>query len=1358
MTTTIQPTTGRPSGLSIIRLFRQALTFLALACGLLAPAAQAAIKVVVPTTTTAGSLQITQDITFPITKTGGAKVLVLDEWVNSDGANIGLSISANLTYSINGGANQNVLLIGIYDNQAFPFGGFTANDGYLTLLTAIPVAIGDTLTIRSATFVLPPQGNSSTFNPQANQTFTGNIFVTDNNTEKISSNVPAHTVSGGRVNGANFEIGTVGTTNPANNWPANESPDKAVDGDANTKFLIFQGSNAGLIITPPAGPATYNRLALTTANDAPERDPASYKIYGSTTALPTSGNIAISSLTLIQEGTLALTDVRNNGTTVAGPGIVQFNNTTPYASYLVVFPRVKDTPASNTTLTQIAEVKLSQGLTVPHQVAVGKVLGGRLSGSTWSNGSIRQSGDADGNNWPAGESPDNALDGSTATKYLHVQKPSALGIQPEGGSAVINSLSFWTANDAPERDPLAYAVYGSNSNVNPFFNIPLTGSWILLQDSVVPLPPDRNSGPVMVSFPNTTSYKYYVVVFKTVKNSPSTNLTQISEVAFANVPQNAAPTDIHLSATSIPENNATGAAIGTLTATDPDAEQTLTFSFGGGSLQSIDNDAFTIEGNQLKLKNTADFETKSSYPVTIRATDNGSPPRYVDKEFTITITDVTIPQTVNFAPLANKTFGDPAFNVSATGGASGQPVTFSLIDANPALFRIQGDTVSFNGAGTVTVRASQAGFGDYGAATPVDRTFTVAKAPQTITFNLATTALTTDTVTLSATGGGSGLPVTFAITNDGPGSISGNQLTFTGPGPVIVQASQAGNANYLAAPDVSRTITASLPVPPLAVVDPTSADITATTATLGGNVTGDAELVSERGVVFSLTSENPDPLVAGSGVTTVTTSGTSGVFTVPITGLLPNRSYSFKAYAEKGDRSTTYSNVTTFTTLAAGESITIAGTTVLSVADIGYNATVPELLTGQTIITGTVKSGELEDSIHFTLPEGKAVISGTLVVSDYVAPIAPGRGMPFIDRTFRYRSDSEFRTFASLETTEGGAVTAPTRCNTNTLKVTLSAPLIVEQLFASGPSGPVPSGTAEAAGSASYVLTLEIGDQETNSQLGNLSATGITTLSPAFAPATTLYSATIPFAQGRVDLAHTFDPLQLVTISVNGDTPQILPISSTGYSAQGMNVGLNTIVYRVCAQDGSETTYTVNITREPDPNSPPTFSSYAFSTKKNTPATVAAAKILARATDTEGGTLSLTAVSATSAQGGSVIHSGGNVTYTPATNHTGLDTFTVTISDGQGGSVTGTVTVDVLPSGTLTKNQAKLTILPGGNVALLFQGIPGQAYEIQRSTDLQTWSTVTTVIAAPDGTLPYTDTNPPSEGSAFYRTAIPSAD
>jgi len=63
-------------------------------------------------------------------------------------------------------------------------------------------------------------------------------------------------------------------------------------------------------------------------------------------------------------------------------------------------------------------------------------------------------------------------------------------------------------------------------------------------------------------------------------------------------------------------------------------------------------------------------------------------------------------------------------------------------------------------------------------------------------------------ITLSATGGASGNPVTFSILS-GPGTLSGTNysvLTVTGTGTIVIAANQAGNAGYTAAPQVTQSI------------------------------------------------------------------------------------------------------------------------------------------------------------------------------------------------------------------------------------------------------------------------------------------------------------------------------------------------------------------------------------------------------------------------------------------------------------------------------------------------------------------------------------------------------------------------
>ena len=104
----------------------------------------------------------------------------------------------------------------------------------------------------------------------------------------------------------------------------------------------------------PLGSTVVNGLRFWTANDSPDRDPASYKLEGSTAG--PSGP-----WTVISEGPLNLPAGRNAGgaTTALRGGlnqVVRFSNTTPYTSYRVTVPTVKNATAANSM--QIAEVDL----------------------------------------------------------------------------------------------------------------------------------------------------------------------------------------------------------------------------------------------------------------------------------------------------------------------------------------------------------------------------------------------------------------------------------------------------------------------------------------------------------------------------------------------------------------------------------------------------------------------------------------------------------------------------------------------------------------------------------------------------------------------------------------------------------------------------------------------------------------------------------------------------------------------------------------------------------------------------------------------------------------------------------------
>ncbi len=182
------------------------------------------------------------------------------------------------------------------------------------------------------------------------------------------------------------------------------------------------------------------------------------------------------------------------------------------------------------------------------------------------------------------------------------------------------------------------------------------------------------------------------------------------------------------------------------------------------------------------------------------ATYNAAPD--VDRSFQVTAQG-KLNQTITFAPLTDKNVNDGPFTVSAT-ASSGLPVTFSIV-SGPAT--ITNNTITLTGAeGTVVVRASQAGDGTYNAAPDVDRSFQVTaqgKLNQVITFApLPDRTFGDAPFTVNATAS-SGLPVTFSIVS-GDATISNNVVTITGIGPVVIRASQGGDATYNAAPNVDR--------------------------------------------------------------------------------------------------------------------------------------------------------------------------------------------------------------------------------------------------------------------------------------------------------------------------------------------------------------------------------------------------------------------------------------------------------------------------------------------------------------------------------------------------------------------------
>ncbi|WP_294222193.1 tandem-95 repeat protein [Prosthecobacter sp.] len=308
------------------------------------------------------------------------------------------------------------------------------------------------------------------------------------------------------------------------------------------------------------------------------------------------------------------------------------------------------------------------------------------------------------------------------------------------------------------------------------------------------------------------------------------------------------------------------------------------------------------------------------------------------------------------------------FRFSTTGGTATITVTATRpsLDASLQILGADGGVIASDspspsvnasitrtlGAGQYYVKVAGVGDGDwltngyssYGSIGSYTITGTVPGflIPPTVSNAIATNVGTNSatlggTVSESLAGTVTGRGVVLSITSSNADPVIGGsyvqQISTSGAtGSFTVQASSLINpvqysfrayATYEGGVAYSPVATFStLGNAPPTVITPTAANIAATTATLGGNVTSaGTQPVTERGVCYALTSVNASPQPNNGNVTNVTTSGTTGVFTVNATGLLANSQYSYRAYALSAE-GWGWSTVGTFTTPVTAPTLT----------------------------------------------------------------------------------------------------------------------------------------------------------------------------------------------------------------------------------------------------------------------------------------------------------------------------------------------------------------------------------------------------------------------------------------------------
>ena len=305
-----------------------------------------------------------------------------------------------------------------------------------------------------------------------------------------------------------------------------ESSQHAIDGNTGSKYYNGCGAGSGIIFEPVITKSIAKALELTTANDAasnPGRNPTSYALYGTNEKVVSEdfSHGDAENWTLIAEGECELPAA--NKVKV----VVEFENETPYKAYKLNFPTLQ----SETSGLQIAEIQILGDVL---EAAPKNLINAETDTFLAICENLRATSKYNTN--PV-ESPAMGLDQDIDTKYYNqanVTNNIGFIVTPKVGARKIQAIDMWTANDAEERDPTSYILYGTNDEITSEDNSDGSNeNWIKVAEGAIELPAERKTAGTQIYFdtpiPAYTSWK---MVFPTNKDPKQESGVQFSDVQF----------------------------------------------------------------------------------------------------------------------------------------------------------------------------------------------------------------------------------------------------------------------------------------------------------------------------------------------------------------------------------------------------------------------------------------------------------------------------------------------------------------------------------------------------------------------------------------------------------------------------------------------------------------------------------------------------------------------------------------------------------------------------------------------------------------------------------------------------------
>ncbi|MDP9880196.1 VCBS repeat-containing protein [Variovorax boronicumulans] len=295
------------------------------------------------------------------------------------------------------------------------------------------------------------------------------------------------------------------------------------------------------------------------------------------------------------------------------------------------------------------------------------------------------------------------------------------------------------------------------------------------------------------------------------------------------------------------------------------------------------------------------------------------------------------------------------------------------------------------------------------------------------------------------------------------------------------------------------------------------------------------------------------------------------------------------------------------------------------------------------------------------------------------------------------------------------------------------------------------------AGAAAFVNDYEAGANAHSLVIGATDGTATTTIP------VTLNERNINDAPTVPDYAKTTDedtPVSgsVVGSDVDGDTLTYAKGSDPSHGTVTVNAdgtytytpganfhGTDSFTVTVSDGHGGTTTSTVNVTINPV-NDAPTAPNYNQTTNEDTPVS---GKVVG--SDVDGDTLTY-AKGSDPAHGTVTVNADGTYTYVPGANFNGTDSFTVTVSDGHGGTTTSTVNVTINPVNDAPTapnyNQTTNEDTPV-NGKVIGSDVDGDALTYTKGSNPSNGS----VTVNPDGTYVYTP-NPNFNGTDTFTVTV----